>query len=368
MGDPKDPPDGGVPQPPVSGTPGGAGTTVTPGATPCCMVNHGEFADEYLTLNGLWMVDLLKKLETGGRDHLIALRGHVAEASGVFNGRLITAMDAVYYRNFEPTLRGIGEQLVQSDLEAFLQFEMQQRTEVSTYMRADNRPPSAPRPAPTTSGGTPFPSSQLGAYGTAEQTTFKRQVYDAHVAAAQHAGRKFSADLDAGQLTVVEGGQRMRSDAASGCLALLTKARADLAAAQGTGDALAVAATSIGAGSCYRSATQELAIWESLFPQYYTATQDARAAADGGEHGPAAVAILVRHYSGRKAAPGFGNHTAGVAVDFVTTQGGTVLGANVSQNPAWIASWLHVWLVAHAASDFNFKPIATEAWHWEFRP
>ncbi|APR86248.1 Hypothetical protein A7982_11597 [Minicystis rosea] len=80
------------------------------------------------------------------------------------------------------------------------------------------------------------------------------------------------------------------------------------------------------------------------------------------------MTIMVGHYSGRKAAPGFGNHTNGIAVDFVATQGGSTLGANVSQNRLWLASWFHQWLVAHAAADFHFKPIATEAWHWEYRP
>jgi hypothetical protein len=160
----------------------------------------------------------------------------------------------------------------------------------------------------------------------------------------------------------------MESSAAAACIKLLAQARADLAKAQAEKDELAVAATSIGVGSAYRSATQELAIWESLFPQYYAATKGAREAAADGEHGAAAVGILVRHYSGRKAAPGFGNHTNGIAVDFVATQGGVVLGANVSQNPAWVSSWFHKWLVQHATADFHFKPIPTEAWHWEYKP
>jgi hypothetical protein len=45
-----------------------------------------------------------------------------------------------------------------------------------------------------------------------------------------------------------------------------------------------------------------------------------------------------------------------------------VLGANVSQNPAWVSSWFHKWLVQHATADFHFKPIPTEAWHWEYKP
>lgn len=331
------------------------------------MVNHGELANEYLELNGLSMDDLLAKLEAGGRDHLMALRAHVAEASGVFNGRLMTAMDAVWYRNHEPFLRSIGEQLVDADLEAFLKNEVDQRASVTRYMQTDGRPRPA-RPRSAASAGTPFPDSQLSPFGTAEQTEFKRKVYKAHVASAQRAGRQFHSDLAADQLAVVEGGNSMQVDAAAACRSLLSKARVDLAAAQGAEDALAKAATTLGAGSAYRSATQELAIWESLFPQYYSATADARAAAADGAHGEPAVTIMVSHYSGRKAAPGFGNHTNGIAVDFVTTQGGVALGANVSQNRQWVASWFHQWLVAHAASEFKFKPIATEAWHWEYRP
>jgi hypothetical protein len=54
-------------------------------------------------------------------------------------------------------------------------------------------------------------------------------------------------------------------------------------------------------------------------------------------------------------------------MDFIATRGGVALGANVSQNRVWFASWFHAWLVAHAA-DFKFKPIPSEAWHWEYRP
>jgi hypothetical protein len=265
-------------------------------------------------------------------------------------------------------LRNIGEQLVQADLEAFLKNEVDQREAVNRYMQTDNRPRAAARPPPQASGGTPFPDSQLAPFGTAEQTTFKRQVYNAHVAAAQRMGRQFHADLPAAQLAAVEGGQQMQTAAAAACQLLLAQARTDLAAAQAAKEDLALAASGIGAGSCYRSATQELAIWESLFPQYYAATSDARSAAADGEHGAAAVGIMVNYYAARKAAPGFGNHTAGIAVDLVTTQGGTALGANMSQNRLWVGSWLHQWLVKHATADFHFKPIATEAWHWEYRP
>lgn len=217
------------------------------------------------------------------------------------------------------------------------------------------------------SGGTPFAASQLSAWGTAEQTEFKRAVYSAHVASAQARGREFHTDVPADQLTAIEGGGSLQRDAAPFLTALLAQARADLATATTAGDALAVACTAIGVGSSYRSASQELRIWENLFPQYYEATAGDRAAAEGGEHGPAAVRIMVRHYSGRKAAPGFGNHTLAVAVDFSTTQGGASLGASTSQESAWRAGWLHQWLEVHAG-EYHFHSIPTEAWHWEYRP
>ncbi len=160
-------------------------------------------------------------------------------------------MDAVWYRNFDPVLRGIGEQLVQSDLDAFLQFEVDQRSAVNAYMRAGSRPSPGPRRSPVASGGTAFPDSALSPLDTAEKTAYKRRVYNAHVAAAaKRAGRTFGSDLPAGSASpLVERGQRMRSDAAAACQQLLAKARADLAIAQGEAEDLATAATSIGAGS-----------------------------------------------------------------------------------------------------------------------
>ncbi|WP_224362372.1 eCIS core domain-containing protein [Hyalangium versicolor] len=228
------------------------------------------------------------------------------------------------------------------------------------------REPPAVGTASSPVGGTPFPDTQLGAFGSAEQTTFKRQVYNAHVAAARARGREFHMGIADEDLERVEGG-RLHRDAAPSLTSLLARARADLATAQAAHDTLATGAGRIGVGSAYRGATEELNIWERLFPDYYSATQAERTAAPGGEHGPAAVRIMVTHYTSRKAAPGFGNHTNGIAVDFTTVQGGTALGASTAQNALWRASWFHHWLVEHAA-DFHFQPLATEAWHWEYRP
>ena len=224
-------------------------------------------------------------------------------------------------------------------------------------------PPPAPAPPPP---GTPFPNSQVPAWGTPDQETFMRAVYDAHVAHALAQHRVFRTGLPSSQLATVEGHHRMRTDAAPFCRQLLARARTDRTAAAARGDALAAAASGIGIRSAHRTASEELGIWAGLFPRYYRDTASRRAAAPGGPHGAAAVAIMVRHYSGRKAAPGFSNHTNGIAVDFTTTQGGTSLGAEESQAAAWMASWLHRWLVSNAAT-FHFRPLSTEAWHWDYR-
>src|SRR6185312_4242950 len=95
-GDPRSPPGGANVAPTVNAAPGGSAQVAAP-PSKCVNGGTGECQAEYLELNGLSMDDLLKRLETGGKDHLIALREHVHEAAGVNQGRLITAMDAVYY-------------------------------------------------------------------------------------------------------------------------------------------------------------------------------------------------------------------------------------------------------------------------------
>lgn len=58
----------------------------------------------------------------------------------------------------------------------------------------------------------------------------------------------------------------------------------------------------------------------------------------------------------RKAPPGFSNHSDGRAVDFVTTQAGIRYGASTPQRAAWRRTWLHAWLLRHAA-EYRFH-------HW----
>jgi hypothetical protein len=113
-----------------------------------------------------------------------------------------------------------------------------------------------------------------------------------------------------------------------------------------------------------------LANWNRNFPRYYAETQADRAAADGGEFGDAAAALMTRYISRRLAAPGFSLHNDGRAVDFFTVQAEKSMGADTSaRNRAnWRASWLFQWLTLNASIYGFFQNTSIdEPWHWEFR-
>lgn len=93
--------------------------------------------------------------------------------------------------------------------------------------------------------------------------------------------------------------------------------------------------------------------------------QSRKSHAIGGRHGRAAVQLLARYISPRKAAPGFSNHSDGTAVDFVTTQDGRLYTDETSRE-LWRQTWLHPWLVANAAT-YRFNALASEEWHWDYR-
>jgi hypothetical protein len=219
-----------------------------------------------------------------------------------------------------------------------------------------------------------FGASSVG--GGTEYEEFVAKVLAAAIRDRFRKGRRRFPDLAAGELSPVEKGKVMRPEAAASCLRLLIRARDDLALDQMGPPAdleakkredAARLVKSIGIGSAYRNYEQETFIWRNqCFPTYYKDTASARHALAGGPHGDAAVAYLVDYFSGRKAPPGFSNHSDGRAVDFVTTQAGVEYGAHGYQRKAWRRTWLHQWLVQHAA-EYRFHALATEEWHWEFR-
>jgi hypothetical protein len=91
---------------------------------------------------------------------------------------------------------------------------------------------------------------------------------------------------------------------------------------------------------------------------------------DGGEYGGQAVRLMVNNISPLKAAPGFSNHSRGIAVDFFSVESGVLVQARVGAhvdavNKRFEQSWLYHWLKKHEKT-FGIHRIRTEAWHWEF--
>lgn len=215
----------------------------------------------------------------------------------------------------------------------------------------------------------PLPPTGLQWPGvSAEQLEFMRRVYAAHVARSA-ARRKFIGDVPAGELAVVEQGRKMRTAAAADCRAMLAAARSDLAAEQSAGSVRARGVAWIGITSGYRSASEQFVLWQRYFPGFYNATAATRAAAAGGPHGNAAVALTVKYVGARIAAPGYSLHNEGRAADLKTSERRLVLGASGSQRKPWRETWFWAWLVANAARFSFFQNTSIdEPWHWEHRP
>jgi LAS superfamily LD-carboxypeptidase LdcB len=209
-----------------------------------------------------------------------------------------------------------------------------------------------------------IPASELTPCATEEETAFKHEVYEAHFRRASRAHEYFPGLTK--NLALVEHGYEMRSDAAAAARSLLAAARAELKRQQDAGDAHARRVTSITLTSGYRDPRKDFRLWDSYYQGFYNETRADRRALPGGEHGKQAAAYLAAHIGKYKAAPGYSKHTQGIAFDITTTEGGVHYTADKRQNAAWESTWLRQWLLGNAAR-FGFHPIATEAWHWEYR-
>jgi LAS superfamily LD-carboxypeptidase LdcB len=108
-----------------------------------------------------------------------------------------------------------------------------------------------------------------------------------------------------------------------------------------------------------------MAAWRNAFRKHFRATKNERARLRGGEYGDEAVEMMVKIMRKFKAAPGFSKHTNGTAVDFMTIDNKVILTTDSDQNEIWKKTWFHKWLVKNA-DRFKFKPLATEAWHWDY--
>ncbi|MFB3921947.1 MAG: DUF4157 domain-containing protein [Terriglobia bacterium] len=344
-------------------------------------IGEAVYKLRFSQLGPLPMEYMLARLNELDRETLLDLRQHSEYGAAYGRERLEIAMDAVWHRNFSRAVLPEFRATLPSRMNQVIPFADQQRAvnqflNAAAIERAKKRAEAA-APAPRAGAGqkTPsagaggaqgaIPAERLSPMGTDEQTTFKRQVYNTQMKNAMRA-KTFFPGVPAEELAVVEKGQKMRKDAAQACRDLLAKAREDLKKQQDASDELAMKVSSVGVGSCYRDPQQDFGIWDGLFQKYYNETQAKRGELDGGEHGDKAVQYLAGYISQYKALPGFSNHTSGIAVDFITTEGKESLGADKSQNPRWKKSWLHAWLVEHA-STFGFQPLATEAWHWDYK-
>ena len=120
---------------------------------------------------------------------------------------------------------------------------------------------------------------------------------------------------------------------------------------------------SIGLCSAYRSPEKDFGLWDRYYQQYFDQTAKDR----GGDRSDAAAQSLAKYIGNYKALPGFSNHSSGIAFDATTVDGGDTLAANKNDAGNWRSSWLWKWLVANAAT-FDFKPLSTEEWHWDYKP
>lgn len=213
--------------------------------------------------------------------------------------------------------------------------------------------------------GTTAPDGSAGLQPGLSLADFKAKVLERQIRNAIAKGRRYCANVPDGDLAIVEDKHRMRTAAADRCRELLKAAREALAAAKDQGQSGAKLAGKIGVYSAYRTIPEDSASWESSFAQYYEETRTKRAAFPTGEHGKQALTLMVNMMISYKAAPGYSNHSNGLAVDFFTIQKGKKLRARKAQREAWRGTWLFAWLTDNAAA-YGFKNLETEEWHWDF--
>lgn len=230
---------------------------------------------------------------------------------------------------------------------------------------------------------------------TADLEEFEETVLEQHVKRADRSKVR-AKSIPESELMVVEGKFKLRTQAAIACRLLLAEARgalnkekadfakkskkeqeAELAESKKSQIVHVSKVTYIGLSSAYRSFEYDAALWHSYFrTKYYpenVAKLSSISRSQGGKHGWKAAQMMVAFIAKRKAAPGFSNHTNGIAVDFVTKEGGETLQAETGHNEKalnkvnarWERSWFYKWIDSHK-ENYHVHRIPTEAWHWEF--
>lgn len=217
--------------------------------------------------------------------------------------------------------------------------------------------------------------------GSPAQQAFRDRVLAEHIVRTRARRGAPLRDLRDDELSLVQGSSvKTLAETAAAASRLLAAASAALAKARGASDADARRTTGLTASSGYRSSSRQRTLWLDYFSAkngYYDRTRTAREDFPEGPHSDQAVAYMLRPVAaggfglgGRIAAPGYSNHQNGIAIDFWQKREKGHDIANSSDNASrarWRGTWFHKWLKANA-SAFGFQPLATEEWHWEFRP
>src|SRR5215475_1268433 len=203
----------------------------------------------------------------------------------------------------------------------------------------------------------PFSSAALGAFGTPDETTFRRAVYDEQLARTiKREGRPPSyKELPAGDRGPMFGGFELHRSVAEQGKNLMKAAKAALAAdkkAEIPEIAGAHRTVSIGVASAYRSPRRDLVAWKRAFETHFESTRAEREKLATGPFGSEAIDMVVKELLTSKAIPGFSKHSASYAIDFeteiVNDKGKVIkLSTHMMQNKAWQETWLWKWLDKH---------------------
>jgi len=209
-------------------------------------------------------------------------------------------------------------------------------------------------------------SERLDSLKTEEDTAFRKAVYDEQLRRSVADPKKhFSLGLPAGQVGDVDGSP-ISKVAESDAKSMLDAARQAVKVDRASGNAKAIGTGHIGVNNAYRSLEGDFKAWKKAYPRALDRTAKARKKLSTGPYSKEAVSLMVDDLWGKKAIPGFSNHTRGLAIDFETVQDGQGLGPTVAQKADWRKSWLYAWLVKHAAT-YGFTQLPTEEWHWDHK-
>ncbi|MET0419030.1 MAG: D-alanyl-D-alanine carboxypeptidase family protein, partial [Actinoplanes sp.] len=215
---------------------------------------------------------------------------------------------------------------------------------------------------------------------TPAQADFRDRVLAAHIKRTVQM-KKLSGpqrDLRDDELALIPGTRiKARPDTAAAAGRLLAAARAKLIADKAAGNADALRTHDIGVDNAYRSGATQHTSWMSKFKRYYNLSEAARARLADGPHSAAAVRYMLNPEGPdgfglpwRLAAPGFSAHQRGTAVDFNQDRPEKYkvsINTESRERRKWRDTWFHHWLTDNAA-HFEFEPLKSEEWHWEYRP